>query len=111
MIALTAQFTMKDGKVREALELVGAVRLQSDREQPGTLLYLVHRVLDAQKQPTRDLLFYESYLDQAAVQAHLDSSSWKALVAGWSECFEGSPASNQVTFLDRLGGFVHTAVS
>jgi hypothetical protein len=45
------------------------------------------------------------------VQAHLDSSSWKALVAGWSECFEGSPASNQVTFLDRLGGFVHTAVS
>ncbi|HNV73262.1 MAG: antibiotic biosynthesis monooxygenase [Gemmatimonadetes bacterium] len=108
MITLVAQFTMKPGKVALALRRVDAVRAQADQEQPGTLLYLVHRVLDAKGRPTRTLLFYESYRDAAALQAHLDSASWKALEAGWSQCFEGTRAKGvKVTKLDRIGGFVH----
>lgn len=107
MITLVAQFTMKAGAVKSALALVDAVRRESDEGQPGTLLYLVHRVLDAKGRETRTLLFYECYRDDAALKAHLKSRSWKALKKGWSDCFEGKSSDIAVTKLRRLGGFVH----
>lgn len=110
MISLTAQCTMRPGRSARALALVERVRRQSEREQPGTLLYLVHRVLDAKRRPTRSLLFYECYRDQSALDAHLASTSWQALVAAWGACFEGSPTTMTVTGLARLGGFVRLAV-
>ncbi len=110
MITLVAQFTMKVGAVSRALELVDAVRRQSDQEQPGTLLYLVHRVLDDKGRETRTLLFYECYRDDAALQAHLGSSAWKALVKAWPTCFEGTPSDVVVTKVRRIGGFVHLDV-
>ena len=57
MITLTARFTMKEGMVPGALALVDAVRVESDEDQPGTLMYLIHRALDKQYQPTLDLVF------------------------------------------------------
>ena len=110
MITLTAQFTMRRGKERLALARVAAVKEQADREQPGTLLYLVHRVLDAKGRPTAGLLFYECYADTRALDAHLASSSWKALTARWAECFEGTPKAGDgitMTSLKRIDGFVH----
>ena len=107
MITLTAQFTMKAGQVHGALALVNAVKEQSDAEQPGTLLYLVHRVLDAKNKPTRQLLFYECYRDKQALNKHLASSSWKALTSKWSTYFEGTSSDIVVTSLDRFAGFVH----
>lgn len=107
MITVTAQFTMKAGATSLALKRIEAVRRQTDREQPGALVYLVHRLLDARKRPTRTLVFYECYRDHKALEAHLNSSSWKALVKGWSQCFEGAPKDIQVAFLERLGGFAH----
>lgn len=104
---------MKDGCVPLALARVNAVRDQANLEQPGTLLYLVHQVLDASGNATRSLLFYECYRNQAALDAHLASSSWQTLVNGWSECFEGtSTIGNGITLtsLDRLGGFVRLDV-
>ena len=107
MITLTARFTMRAGQVPLALRRVAAVKTQSDREQPGTLLYLVHRELDARKRATRTLLFYECYRDQKALQVHLASSSWQSLTRRWSECFEGTHEDIQVTSLERIAGFVH----
>ena len=106
MITLTAEFTMQPGKVDQALKLVHAVKVQSDTEQSGTLFYLVHRVLDRKRQPTRTLLFYECYRDKKALDAHLGSPSWKALIRKWKSCFEGTPADIVVTSLDRFAGFV-----
>ncbi len=111
MITLVAQFTMKAGAVSRALKLVDAVRRQSEEEQPGTLLYLVHRVLDAKGRESRTLLFYECYRDDTALTAHLKSSSWVALTKAWSRCFEGTPSDVAVTKLRRLGGFVHVDLS
>ena len=105
MITVTAQFTMKAGETALALQRVQAVKEQTEFEQAGAVFYLVHQVLDADKRPTDTLLFYESYRDQAALDAHLASSSWKALVAGWSECFEGSPTTITLTSLQRIAGF------
>lgn len=106
MITLTARFTMREGKVPEALRLVHAVKVESDAGQPGTLFYLVHRVLDARHRPTRDLLFYECYRDKRALKAHLDSPAWKALTRRWSSCFEGKSTEIAVTSLERIAGFV-----
>jgi quinol monooxygenase YgiN len=105
VITVTAQFTMKAGRTELAMRRVEAVKRQTELDQPGAVFYLVHRLLDARKRPTRTLVFYESYRDQKALDAHLASSSWKALVAGWSECFEGSPSAITVIGLQRIAGF------
>ena len=110
-ITSIAQFTIRKGCIPLALARVAAVREQADREQPGTLLYLVHRVLDEKHRPTRTLLFYECYRDQTALDAHLKSSSWKALAKGWGDCFEETMKDGiQLTSLERIAGFVHVAL-
>ena len=102
-ISLLARFTIRLGKEAQALQLIGAVKRQSARDQPGTLVYLVHRVLDKQDRPTRTLLFYERYRDQAALNAHLDASSWQALMRDWKKCFEGVKA--KVTHVAPIAEF------
>ena len=107
MITSIAHFTMKAGKEELALKRLAAVRAQAEREQPGVVFYLVHRVLDKKSgRPTRKLMFYESYVDQAALDRHLGSKAWQAVVKGWSDCFEGTSAVSFVS-LERIAGFVH----
>lgn len=103
-----ASMTMKRGMEEGALKLINAVRRQTEREQPDALVYLVHRILGADGKPTRDVRFYERYRTKAAVTAHLDSTSWKALVANWDAHFEGHvPDKTHAVFdpLVRIGGF------
>ena len=49
--------------------------------------------------------------DEAALEAHLNSSAWKALAKGWSQCFEGSVQNITLTTLTRLGSFVKVDVA
>lgn len=107
MITSIAHFTMKAGKEELALARLAAVRAQAEREQPGVVFYLVHRVISRKtNRPTRKLMFYESYVDDAALQRHLNSKEWKAVVKGWSDCFEGTSNVSFVS-LERIAGFVH----
>jgi quinol monooxygenase YgiN len=102
----TATFTMKAGKEAGALRLVNAVKRQAEREQRGTLVYLVHRVVDQKGRSTRQLLFYERYRNAAALQAHHASSSWQAVATQWTAFFEGrSPHSITVSHLKRIAAF------
>lgn len=102
-----ASMTMKSGMEEGALKLINAVRRQTEREQPGALVYIVHRVLDADGAPTREVRFYERYRSKAAVQAHLSSTSWHALLANWSTYFEGPSPEIHAVYdpLLRIGGF------
>lgn len=102
-----ASFTMRKGKEAGALKLIRAVQRQAEREQPGTLVYLVHRLNDAKGKPGRTLMFYERYRSVSALKAHLASSSWLAVVAQWPEYFEGDSAKTGVTFsnLTRIAAF------
>jgi quinol monooxygenase YgiN len=106
-ITSVATFTMRAGREADALALIRAVKRQAESEQPGTLVYLVHRVLDAKGKPTRTLYFYERYRSAAALRAHLASSSWKRVVAKWPECFEGKSAKAGVKFfgVKRIAAF------
>ena len=88
-ITSVATFTMRKGREADALALIRAVKRQAEHEQPGTLVYFVHRVLDKKGKPTRTLYFYERYRSEAALKAHLASTSWQRVTAKWTECFEG----------------------
>lgn len=105
-ITLTAEFTMRRGRVPGALKLIQAVKRQAEAEQPGTLVYLVHRILDAKHQPTRKLFFYEHYQSPAAFKRHLASSSWQAVAAQWPRYFEGTLKTGIKSFkVTRLAAF------
>ncbi|MGE0442801.1 MAG: putative quinol monooxygenase [Gemmatimonadales bacterium] len=105
MVTVFSRFTMRRGKVPGALRLVRAVKRQAEIDQAGTLVYLVHRVLDKSGKPGRELAFYECYRNPKALTAHLDSTSWRALVANWDTYFEGS--SKKIAFFSakRIGAF------
>src|SRR6478672_10421669 len=107
IITSIATFTMRGGRESDALALVRAVKRQAERDQPGTLVYLVHRTLDRKGKPTRTLYFYERYRNEAALQAHLASTSWKRVIAKWTECFEGRSPKVGIKFfgVQRIAAF------
>ena len=106
-ITSIATFTMRAGRESDALALIRAVKRQAEREQPGTLVYLVHRTLDKKGKPTRTLYFYERYRNAAALNAHLASSSWKRVIAKWTDCFEGKSPRTGIKFfgVKRIAAF------
>jgi quinol monooxygenase YgiN len=106
-ITSVATFTMRAGREADALALIRAVKRQAEREQPGTLVYLVHRVLDKKGKSTRTLYFYERYRGAAALRAHLASSSWKRVIEKWTECFEGRSSKTGIKFfgVTRIAAF------
>ena len=107
IITTIATFTMRAGKVPGALQLIRAVKRQAEAEQPGTLVYLVHRKLDAKGKPSRHLLFYERYRNGNALKKHLGSKSWLAIEAQWQRFFEGKSAAASIKFfgVDRIAAF------
>ena len=106
-ITSVATFTMRAGRETDALALIRAVKRQAERDQPGTLVYLVHRTLDKKGKPTRTLYFYERYRNAAALNAHLASSSWKRVIAKWTDCFEGKSPKTGINFfgVQRIAAF------
>src|SRR3954452_25513796 len=106
-ITSIATFTIRAGRETDALALIRAVKRQAEREQPGTLVYLVHRVLDKKGKPTRTLYFYERYRNPTALRAHLASSSWQRITSSWAENFEGRSAKAAIGFfgVKRIAAF------
>lgn len=105
-ITTIATFTMRPGKEQGALRLIAAVRRQAEREQPGTLVYMVHRVLDKKNQPTRTLYCYERYRNTAALEKHLNSSSWQRVQQDWRTYFEGTVRGGVKFFgVERISAF------
>lgn len=106
IITTFATFTIRPGKTAGAMKLIRAVKRQAQAEQPGTLVYLVHRVLTKSGRPTRQLYFYERYRSQGALNKHLASRSWKAVVKQWPNFFEGRSSSSLKFFgAHRIAAF------
>jgi quinol monooxygenase YgiN len=106
-ITSIATFEMRRGREAGALRLIAAVKRQAEREQPGTLVYLVHRVISKQTgKPTRRLYFYERYRNKAALTAHLQSKSWNNVEKEWTRYFVGrSWASIKFFGVKPIAGF------
>jgi quinol monooxygenase YgiN len=63
---LLVRFTVKPGSERDFDELTAATVAEVQQREPGTLLYLCHKVEGTPSQR----IFYELYQDQPAFDAH-----------------------------------------
>ena len=97
MFALVVRFDLHQGAEDEFDQLVEETTAQIRAHEPGTLLYLCHRVQGA----PGARVFYELYRDDAAFQAHEVAPHVEEFHARRATMMAG-PA--RVEFLGRLGG-------
>jgi quinol monooxygenase YgiN len=97
MLALVARFEVHPGTERAFDALVARTAARIRTEEPGTLLYLCHRV---EAEPTARI-FYELYLAREAFQAHEDQPHVKAFHAERKQYMAGP---DRVEFLDKTDG-------
>jgi len=99
MLALSVRFTCKDEASAAAHdELVAATVAAIRANEPGTLIYAVHRVDGAPLQR----IFYELYTDQAAFEAHEAAPHTRHYLAAREE-FLVSTEVDRLTLLTGTG--------
>ncbi len=96
---------MQAGKEEEAIEVLRNMVEAVQANEPGALAYICHR---SQDDPSEIVLF-EIYADDAAVQAHGQTPHWGEFLAIFADLFDASTA--KIERLDRLGGFVRPELS
>jgi quinol monooxygenase YgiN len=96
MFALVVRFDLRPGVEDDFDRLVAITTARIRSEEPGTLLYLCHRVQGA---PSARV-FYELYRDDAAFQAHEVATHIKEFHARRKPFMAGP---ERVEFLDQLG--------
>lgn len=97
MFALVVRFDLRPGTEDAFDRLVAEATARIRAEEPGTLLYLCHRV---QGEPGARV-FYELYRDDEAFQAHEVAQHVKDFHAQRKPMMAGP---ERVEFLDRLDG-------
>lgn len=97
MFALVVRFDVRADAVHAFDRLVAETTARIRAEEPGTVLYLCHRV---QGQPDARV-FYELYRDHEAFQAHELAPHVKDFHARRKPMMAGP---ERVEFLDRLDG-------
>ena len=77
MIVQVAWYRAKSG---QADAIVAAMREAAARarEEPGCLMYLFHQSID----DPQDFLLYEQYVDELALDAHLQTAHFREIVQG-----------------------------
>ena len=68
------KFVVRDGEVDKFIEVLQPM-FEQVKEEPGTLLYMMHRSL----KEDHVIWFYERYADMEAFQIHQDSAVHKAV--------------------------------
>jgi quinol monooxygenase YgiN len=97
MLALVVRFDLRPGSELAFDSLVASIVARIRSEEPGTFLYLCHRV---EAEPTARI-FYELYRDREAFQAHEEQPHVKAFHAERKQYMTGP---DRVEFLDRTDG-------
>jgi quinol monooxygenase YgiN len=104
MIVMLARFRMKDGRESEALEAAHTM-VQSVRDgEPGCLAYVCHRSL---AEPS-EIVWYEVYDDQAALNAHAGSEHMQAFRQRLPDVVDLTQI--KLEGLERLDGFVRESL-
>jgi quinol monooxygenase YgiN len=97
MLALVVRFQIQPGLEAAFDTLVAQTVARIRTEEPGTLLYLCHRV---EAEPTARI-FYELYRDLEAFQAHEEQPHIKAFHAERKQHMAGP---DRVEFLGKTDG-------
>jgi autoinducer 2-degrading protein len=72
MIVLAVTWVANPGQEEEVARIFAKLEVAS-RQEPGCLMYIVHR----HKDDPRTFFIYEQYKDEAALQAHRDSAHFR----------------------------------
>jgi len=86
VIVLIAMLKAQKGKEKKVEDILRGMVLSVQNEK-GTLKYILHR---SRKDPT-EFLFYEEYVDQAALDFHGGTSYFKDLVKNLNGLLDGAP--------------------
>jgi quinol monooxygenase YgiN len=95
-ITIVAKIKAKPGSEGQ-LEQAFRNNIPNVRNEPGTLSYVLHRSV---KDPTT-FVFYETYQDQAALDAHGKTPYMKELGAAIAPLLDGRPQIDILTEIDR----------
>lgn len=95
-IAIAAKIKAKAGSEAQ-VEAAFREMITKVRSEPGTLSYILHKSV---QDPTL-FFFYETYVDQAAVDAHGKTDHMKALGAKIGPHLDGRPEVTVMTEIDR----------
>jgi quinol monooxygenase YgiN len=98
VITQLAKFKLNMEKEAEALQALKELCAAVEKNEPGVLAYLVHRV---DKKPD-ELVFFEVYKDQDALKAHSKTPHFAKLRKGFVTFFR---LPLEVTRLDRVAGY------
>ena len=88
MLTIVAKMKIKAGKEGAAEHALQDMIVYVREKEPGTLRYTVHRAVG---DPTQ-LLMYEQYADQAAVDKHGTSERIQKLYATLGPLLDGQPS-------------------
>ena len=97
MLTIVAKMKIKSGRDGEAEAAVQEMIDYVRRAEPGTLRYVLHRSIG---DPTQ-LLIYEQYADQAAVDTHGTSDRIQTLFATLAPLLDGQPS---IEMFEEIGG-------
>jgi quinol monooxygenase YgiN len=86
MIVLIAMVKAQKGKEKKVEEILRGM-VPGVQNEKGTLKYILHR---SRKDPT-ELLVYEEYVDQAALDFHGGTSYFKDMVKNLNGLLDGAP--------------------
>ncbi len=100
MITILFRMKIKNGKEEPALASLRKMAEAVSASEPDTLAYVYHRSQD----DAADVVLYESYTDNTALQAHVQSPHMAEMQASIADLFDTSAI--KVDVLERIAGFV-----
>lgn len=103
MITIIARFKCQEGKEAEGEKILREMVESVKREESGAVAYICHR----SRQNPGEIFFYEIYESEEARQAHRKTPHMAKMNENFAKYF--SPPV-QVEELERVGGFIRTAV-
>ena len=113
-ISLVSQWFPKAAHVDELRGALGSLAERVQQQEAGTLTYLVHMPISGDPRlvslPPADgpaILFFETYADADAFQAHLNGAAFTEFVARYGDYFAGAGGKPTATvmFLECVAGF------
>jgi len=97
MVILTALLQAKKG-MEEEFETALRIMIPETAQEKGALEYRLHR----SKSNPESYFFYEKYVDQAALDAHLATPYYKALIEKVGPLLAQEPLVDTYTFLEGI---------
>jgi autoinducer 2-degrading protein len=77
MIVLTARYTIQPGQLEKVLGYLREMAVRVKAAEPACKMYRVHKPVD-----TEDMLLYEVYVDEEALEAHKHTPQFKEIIEG-----------------------------